>query len=286
MSLFGEALFKQAVAQGQAPHHRRRHHAGRPLAAHEQAFRGEPAGALSLAALAQSRRPTCSTSTSRISTSSAPRRKSSCASRAIRKADHGAADRRHAQARRFASTRTRRSPPSSSPTRRSAPNMYPVARPRAQRRRSRGENRQRQADREHDRSSATPTSCTSFPTSRQAAARPQCARRAQGDLPRRHRFRCAESAGDGDHRRARTRQARHLCRCRRLPRLPWRHGLGHRHPHGGRQGRPSCMCRPAPVSLPIPTRRPNGRKRRTRRVPSCARRSSPSRASIHDSNER
>ncbi len=48
--------------------------------------------------------------------------------------------------------------------------------------------------------------------------------------------RCAEDPRDGDHRRARTGQARHLRRCLRLPQLCRRHGRGDRHPHRHRQG--------------------------------------------------
>src|SRR5690606_34324814 len=46
-----------------------------------------------------------------------------------------------------------------------------------------------------------------------------------------------EDPGDGDHRRARTGQARHLRRCGRLPRLERQHGHRHRDPHRRGQGR-------------------------------------------------
>ena len=57
------------------------------------------------------------------------------------------------------------------------------------------------------------------------------------DLPRRHADRRAEGARDGDHRRARAGQARHLRRRLRLPQLRRRHGRRDRDPHRHRQGR-------------------------------------------------
>ena len=68
----------------QALHHRRRHDAGADLAAHHAAvpvFAGEP---LPVAALDQSRRPTCSISTSAIASWWAPRPRSWCDARATR----------------------------------------------------------------------------------------------------------------------------------------------------------------------------------------------------------
>jgi hypothetical protein len=102
--------------------------------------------------------------------------------------------------------------------------------------------------------------------------------RAARHLPGRHRVRRAQAAGDGDHRRARTHQARHLRRLGGLHRLPRRHGPGHRHPHRGGQGRHD----------PRPGRRrhrrrlrpqPNGRRPRARPAPRCAPPRSPKPAS-------
>src|SRR5690606_33037102 len=50
------------------------------------------------------------------------------------------------------------------------------------------------------------------------------------------RERCPQGACHGNHRRARTGQARHLCRGRRLSGLQRRHGPRHRHPYRRRQG--------------------------------------------------
>ena len=61
-------------------------------------------------------------------------------------------------------------------------------------------------------------------------------RRAEGDVPGRHPDRRAEDPRDGDHRRARAGQARHLRRRLRLPQLRRRHGRRDRDPHRHRQG--------------------------------------------------
>ena len=57
------------------------------------------------------------------------------------------------------------------------------------------------------------------------------ARRADRRLPRRHRLRRAQGAGDGDHRRAGARAPRRLCRRRRLFRRQRHHGHLHRAAH-------------------------------------------------------
>ena len=83
-SEFGEDGFKAAVRARQAVHRRRRRHAGGAVAAHD-ASRSRPRRCRCTARCARSiPRPTCSISTSRTSTSSAPRRRSWCASRATR----------------------------------------------------------------------------------------------------------------------------------------------------------------------------------------------------------
>ena len=66
-------------------------------------------------------------------------------------------------------------------------------------------------------------------------ARPD--RRAAGDAAGRHGERGAEGAGDGDHRRARTGQARPVRGCRRLRRLDRQPRHGDRDPHDVRPAR-------------------------------------------------
>jgi anthranilate synthase component 1 len=82
------------------------------------------------------------------------------------------------------------------------------------------------------------TSCTSSPTSPAACAK---ACRAidvlRATLPAGTLSRRAEDPRDGDHRRTRTGQARHLRRRGGLPLVERQHGHGHRDPHRGDQGR-------------------------------------------------
>ena len=70
-------------------------------------------------------------------------------------------------------------------------------------------------------------------------------RRAARDLPGRHADRRAEDPRDGDHRRARAGQARHLRRRLRLPQLRRRHGRRDRDPHRHRQGRQTLYVQAA-----------------------------------------
>ena len=89
-------------------------------------------------------------------------------------------------------------------------------------------------------------------------ARPD--RRAAGHVPGGHGERRAEGAGDGDHRRARTGQARAVRRRRRLRRLLGQPRHRDRDPHDVRRGarrRRSRACRPARASSP--TRSPTTR---------------------------
>ena len=84
-------------------------------------------------------------------------------------------------------------------------------------------------------------------------------------FPGRHRLRRAESARDGDHRRTRNRQARHLCRLHRLFRRVGRNGHLHRAAHFGRSRMARCMSRRAPASSMIaspPTKTANASTKR------------------------
>jgi hypothetical protein len=133
--------------QGQTLHHRRRRHAGRPFAAHEQAAGGEPDGAVPLAALAQSVALHVL-----LRLRGLPRRRRFAGNPRPPRRRHGhrAADRRHAPARRLLRGRSgagRRAAGRREGTCRACP----AARPRPQRRRPRRSRRHHQAHREHDR---------------------------------------------------------------------------------------------------------------------------------------
>ena len=84
-------------------------------------------------------------------------------------------------------------------------------------------------------------------------------------FPGRHGVRRAEGAGDGDHRGARESPARRLCRRGRLSRLRRQSRLLHHDSHGRDRKRAAPTCRRAPGSSPTRTRRPNTRRRATRR---------------------
>ncbi len=109
-----------------------------------------------------------------------------------------------------------------------------------------------------------------------AARRPRTDRRAAGDAAGGHGQRCAEGAGDGDHRRARTGQARAVRGRGRLRRLVGQPRHGDRHPHDVRHAATASgrASRPAPASSP--TRSPTTRtsSAATRRPP-CSPRSPP-----------
>ncbi len=75
-------------------------------------------------------------------------------------------------------------------------------------------------------------------------------RRAARHVAGGHGERRAEGARDGDHRRARTREARPVRRCRRLRRLQRQPRHGHRHPHHVRRRATAPRSRPARASWP------------------------------------
>ncbi len=78
-------------------------------------------------------------------------------------------------------------------------------------------------------------------------------RRAAGNAAGGHGERCAEGAGDGDHRRARAGEARSLRRRGGLSRLERQPRHRDRHPHDVRQRPTAPACRPVPASSPTPT---------------------------------
>ena len=86
-------------------------------------------------------------------------------------------------------------------------------------------------------------------------------RRAARGISRGHGQRRAESARDGNHRRAGADASRHLCRRGRLHRLPGRHGHRDRAAHGGDQGRRAVRAGRRRHRRTTPRRTANGRRR-------------------------
>ena len=152
-----------------------------------------------------------------------------------------------------------------------------AARSRPQRCRPRRRSRAASRSPTATRSSSTATSCTSSRTSSAGSiAATGRARRAVRRLPRRHRQRRAQGPRLRDHRRARARDARRLCRRRRLFLARRIDGPLHRAAHRGGEGRRRCTSRPAPASSPTatpPTNSANARPRPARCSPPRARRS-------------
>ena len=93
---------------------------------------------------------------------------------------------------------------------------------------------------------------------------------AGGGLSGRHRFGCAESSRHGNHRRTGAREARRLCRLRRLFLGRWRDGYLHRAADRHRQGRQDVSCRREPASLPTACPKASIRNASTRRRPCSA----------------
>ena len=112
---------------------------------------------------------------------------------------------------------------------------FDAARSRPQRRRARRRNRLGR-DYRNSRSSGTAMSCISSRTSKAGSREPRCDRCFVRGVSGRHCFRRAKSAGDGNHRRTRGRQARHLWRLHRLFRRRGRDGHLYRLTHRDHQG--------------------------------------------------
>ncbi len=113
-------------------------------------------------------------------------------------------------------------------------------RPGAQRRGPGCQDRQRAPHRQDDRGTLLSRHAYRLQRGGRTAGGHGCHRRAACHFPRRHRLRCAQDPGHGDHRRAGAGEAGRLFRRRGLSLLERQHGHRHRHPHRRDQGWPAA----------------------------------------------